>query len=97
MRLDYNGYWSNSGERTFNNAAGCSGSFESNSMIVNPQFNSIWQPSAGNAVCTAGDATYVAWDGDQSSPYMGAKPCQTNSGGGQGDDCGPGSFCYEDP
>jgi len=97
--LDYNGYWNNSGGRTFNNEPDpdCQGPFESNSMTVNPQLNSAWQPSVNNVVCAAGDPAYFAWDGDRSSPYLGAKPCRTGSGGGQGGSCGPGEFCYEDP
>jgi hypothetical protein len=77
LRIDHNGYWKNAGGQDFINAASCPGeSWDAHRVSVDPQLDAAFQPPAGNPLCAAGDATFVAWDGDHASGWIGAKECR---------------------
>jgi hypothetical protein len=77
LRIDHNGYWKNAGGQDFINAAQCPGGpWDTARVSADPQLDVFYQPPAGNPLCTAGDATYVAWDGDHASGWIGAKECR---------------------
>jgi len=81
IQVDYNLYWQNAANSDFANLAGCSGSFNGNSVTADPQLDpTTHAPVTGSPACGAGTTAFVAWDGDRSDPHIGAFPCTGAAG-----------------